>query len=419
MGSVDILKVLRERGTETGLPVFNADQWTAFKEQFSVKEGKEGFAKYIVKNNIPFPLQHITKQDVITKFNKLKQFEIAKLLTTPNTTPTDKFNDYKYSVQEYCKTVIELGHYYNDISNYFQQINRLSCSGYNTLAPLKLWQNEEKLAKFNWTFWREGIVKFVDEGKYREAFRLGAYVATQFKPNVAKYMYDRFNAKTVLDSSCGWGDRLAGFYTSNAEVYVGCDPNPAVWETYIKQCMFYEKILGGEPTVKTYSNYFVVEGYKTVIIFCEGSEHVAWPDLEYDLAFTSPPYFGTEKYAEGEHQKKQSWFKYPTHDAWLNDYLLATLKNIHSVIKDNGVIAINIMDVKMNNKRYHICDPMSDYMASLDMPLQEVIGMKMKPRPKNEEGGGDPLQECLVEPVWIYSASDSNTKTTFDKLFEF
>jgi len=31
MGSVDILKVLRERGTETGLPVFNADQWTAKK----------------------------------------------------------------------------------------------------------------------------------------------------------------------------------------------------------------------------------------------------------------------------------------------------------------------------------------------------------------------------------------------------
>ena len=57
---------------------------------------------------------------------------------------------------------------------------------------------------------------------YRMAFRLGAYIATQFKPVVAKAIYDMTDARTVLDTSCGWGDRLAGFYTSNAEEYYGC-----------------------------------------------------------------------------------------------------------------------------------------------------------------------------------------------------
>ena len=263
------------------------------------------------------------------------------------------------------------------------------------------------------------MVKYINKGKYREAFRLGAYVATQFKPKVAKYMYDRFNAKTILDSSCGWGDRLAGFYTSNAEVYVGCDPNPVVWETYIEQCMFYEKILGSNPILTRHKDYFIVKGYKEVIIFCEGSEHVIWPHLDYDLAFTSPPYFGTEKYAQGVNEEKQSWFKYPTHEKWLNDYLFKTLNNINNVIAETGVIAINIMDVKMNNKRFHICDPMTIYMESLDMPLQEVIGMKMKQRPRNEEGGGvDHMQDCLVEPIWVYSSSVDNTQTLFDKLFD-
>ena len=232
-------------------------------------------------------------------------------------------------------------------------------------------------------------------------------------------MYDRFNAKTILDSSCGWGDRLAGFYTSNAEVYVGCDPNPVVWETYIEQCIFYEKILGSNPILTRHKDYFIVKGYKEVIIFCEGSEHVVWPHLDYDLAFTSPPYFGTEKYAQGVNEEKQSWFKYPTHEKWLNDYLFKTLNNINNVIAETGVIAINIMDVKMNNKRFHICDPMTIYMESLDMPLQEVIGMKMKQRPKNEEGGGvDHMQDCLVEPIWVYSSSVDNTQTLFEKLFE-
>ena len=419
MASQLIKNILKEHSDENGLPVFNPEQWSNFKQNFSVGDGKHAFAEYIVENNIPFPLQNITKQDVVSKFNKLKSFEIAKLLTTPSTTPTDKFNDYKYSVQEYCKTVIELGHYYNDISNYFHQTNRLSCNGYNISGPLIIWKDQEKLVKFNWTFWREGIVKFISEGKYREAFRLGAYVATQFKPKVAKYMYDRFNAKTILDSSCGWGDRLAGFYTSDAEVYVGCDPNPVVWETYIEQCMFYEKILGSSPKLTRRENYFIVKGYKEVIIFCEGSEHVVWPYLDYDLAFTSPPYFGTEKYAQGVNEEKQSWFKYPTHEKWLNDYLFKTLNNINNVIAETGVIAINIMDVKMNNKRYHICDPMTKYMGSLDMPLQEVIGMKMKQRPRNEEGGGvDHMQDCLVEPIWVYSSSVDNTQTLFDKLFD-
>ena len=43
------------------------------------------------------------------------------------------------------------------------------------------------------------------------SFRLGTYIATQFKPIVAKTIYDMTDAKTVLDTSMGWGDRLTGF----------------------------------------------------------------------------------------------------------------------------------------------------------------------------------------------------------------
>jgi hypothetical protein len=57
-------------------------------------------------------------------------------------------------------------------------------------------------------------------------------------------------------------------------------------------------------------------------------------------------------------------------------------------------------------------------METLDMPLQEVIGMRMKQRPKNEEGGDkEHMQDCFVEPIWVYSSSDENTQTQFDRLF--
>ena len=46
---------------------------------------------------------------------------------------------------------------------------------------------------------------------YTMSFRLGTYIATQFKPVVAKTIYEMSEAKTVLDTSMGWGDRLTAF----------------------------------------------------------------------------------------------------------------------------------------------------------------------------------------------------------------
>jgi hypothetical protein len=75
------------------------------------------------------------------------------------------------------------------------------------------------------------------ESSYMSAFRLGTYIATQFKPNVARTIYDLTNANKVLDTSCGWGDRLAGFYTSNARQYIGCDPNPNTYAKYMESSL--------------------------------------------------------------------------------------------------------------------------------------------------------------------------------------
>ena len=415
----DVRSVLEERATPSGLPVFTVDEWEDFKNRFEKNEAIDALAKYIVEKEVPFPLQVITEQTVTDKFLKLRSGDHNKFLYGYTTDITDKFNDYDYSVQKYCKDVVDLGHYYNDVSNYFHQENRLQCNGWKDPSPIAVWNDEEKLRKFNWTFWREGMVKFVDETKWREAFRLGAYVATQFKPTVAKYVYNRFNAKTILDSSCGWGDRLAGFWTSNADTYVGCDPNPQTFQNYISQCIFYEETLGNTWTNKIGDDYFHFSGSKEVLIYLRASETMNWPQLNYDLAFTSPPYYSTERYAEGVAEEKQSWFKYNDFYDWLSDYLFETLDRINDVINpDTGVIAVNIIDANIKNKRHKVCDPMTKYMETLNMPLQEVIGMRMKQRPKNEEGGDiEHMQDCFVEPIWVYSSSDENTQTQFDRLF--
>ena len=64
-------KVLKSCSNNNGLPIFNEDAWLKFKKDFTVAEGKQAFSEYIVENDIPFPIQNITKHEVIKKFNKL------------------------------------------------------------------------------------------------------------------------------------------------------------------------------------------------------------------------------------------------------------------------------------------------------------------------------------------------------------
>ena len=51
------------------------------------------------------------------------------------------------------------------------------------------------------------------------AFRLGTYIATQFKLKCCKDNLSNDKCIKVLDTSCGWGDRLAGFFVQTQRIY--------------------------------------------------------------------------------------------------------------------------------------------------------------------------------------------------------
>ena len=73
-----------------------------------------------------------------------------------------------------------------------------------------------------------------------------------------------------------------------------------------------------------------------------GSEEFV-PDCDVDFCFTSPPYFDTEKYSD---EDTQSWKKYGNREKWLEGFLKQTILNCHSCLVGNGVMAINIANVR-------------------------------------------------------------------------
>jgi len=418
--------------TDGKLPILTSTVFEKMNDEYGKEKMRTHLADYIASERPVFPLKEITSSDMRLSFGRLKKFDTSTICI-PNEQVEkevfEKYDDYKYPYSKYGLGLINGASTFNDISNYFMQDLRLECSSYGFRAPKEVWENGDAYAiwKCLGPIWR-GIndVKLtkikeldgteteklvggrLDEKSYISAFRLGTYIATQFKPVVAKAIYDITNAKTVLDTSCGWGDRLAGFFASDAEEYYGCDPNPNTYQRYQEQIATYNKLL---PTPK-----------KVQIWNC-GAEDLPYHMLpKIDVAFTSPPYFSTEQYNKGgDKQELQSWHKFNEYDKWRDEFYLAVAEKTMEVSK---FMFVNIMDPKIHNVRYRSGDELVDKFR--DKFLGQ-IGMRIMQRPKsdtlfkNEKEKADFMNKMFIENVWCFGPETdlfkNSRKATLDEFF--
>jgi hypothetical protein len=430
----DVVNFLYKFADADGIPIVGGKDWDEINSKFSKQEIKDGLAEYISRYAVMFPFRKIPYEDVQTKFYDLQKTYFTNFIMNDAGEVVEKYKDYKYPYSNHGKFVISYGHYHNDISNFFQQRNRYDCGSHGFVSPNEYWYSPDLLQKMNWTFWRMED-RGINQNKIRGSFRLGAYVATQFKPHVAKTVYDfafsriTSDVKSVLDFSMGWGDRLAGFYTSSAMKYTGTDPNPSVFRVYKEQCIAYEKILSDqEPKIKTFQvkvKDHIYDAFRC--IGSSGKEVVAYnapaEDIlhiikqeKYDCIFTSPPYFATELYDEGGDDWKQSWMRYQQYDNWWSKFYQPVITACYESLTDTGIMMINIMDPKIGSKRYYTCDQMVDHIISLGGKFDGQVGMRIKQRPKNIDSNDlkKHLSTTFIENIWCFSKNgfDLSMKTT-------
>ena len=403
---------LSKYADENKLPIMDRQTFESITNDIGKEKFREELAQYIADVRPKFPLKEISKEVMRQAFKGLQKqdvWEYIKPLEQLDKNVKEKYDDYKYNFKEYGLGIIDAPSIYNDVSNYFHQELRLNCSSYSFKSPLDVWYNGT--AKDIWRclgpMWRgiNGMKPVMVDGKeelrggrlddksYVSAFRLQTYIATQFKPNVAKAIYQMTDAKRVLDTSCGWGDRLAGFFASDAEEYIGCDPNPNTFKQYLKQVEVY--------------NSFLSKPKKVTLYNC-GAEDMPWDKIDnIDCAFTSPPYFSTERYNEGgEKEENQSWKKFDEYSKWRDDFYLPVSKNTFNSLSPTGHMFINIMDPTIKGKRYYSSDELVD---SLKDNFVGQIGMRIMQRPKSdklfesEEEKAEFMNRIYIENVWCFS----------------
>src|SRR4051812_29978888 len=123
-----------------------------------------------------------------------------------------------------------------------------------------------------------------------------------FKSSLVCAVIRKLGGRKYLDISAGWGDRLVGAIACDLDLYVGVDPNQNLKS-------------GHDAIIRTLAD----DGSGTLNpkyqIVYQPFQSATIPDTQFDLVFTSPPYFDFEIYTK--ETPGQSIDDFPNFDKWL------------------------------------------------------------------------------------------------------
>ena len=147
------------------------------------------------------------------------------------------------------------------------------------------------------------------------AFQLYFGSVNQFKPAIARWVYCQLGAKRgILDFSAGWGGRCLAAMSLGIP-YIGIDANREMEPTYRKM------IDTLDPDAK-------------VTLRFQPSETVDFGAYDYDLVFTSPPYFMLEEY--------EKMPAYGSKEAFLERFFRPVVANAWKHLRRGGHMALNM-----------------------------------------------------------------------------
>lgn len=261
--------------------------------------------------------------DILNKIKKYKShIEYEKNLITSGTDKKSNIFTSNYNFVIVGTDNIKLRYF----SDFFQYNIRKKCKRANGLSieefinkKYKIIRNE--LLNKNYKISLCNIIL--------QANSMAVNVCDNFDVTIAKYIYSYFKSKNVLDFCAGWGDRLIGAIASDIK-YTGIDINTDLF-------------IGYGNIIKT----LAINNDNKYIMINSPAETANIPISDYDLIFTSPPYFSSEIYSD----KKENINKYNSDIVtWLNNFMIPAIKNSFNHLKINGYLVIGLNDTYDKNK---------------------------------------------------------------------
>ena len=124
-------------------------------------------------------------------------------------------------------------------------------------------------------------------GNVYECFRINTGSVVMFKATTAKYLYKKYNAKSVLDPTAGWGGRMLGAWALGID-YTGIDTNIEMIPAYDAMTNYLREYDSKQASL--------FRNHSNLTMLWDSCLNVNFADIEYDFVLTSPPYINLEIY---------------------------------------------------------------------------------------------------------------------------
>lgn len=352
--------------------------------------------------DFPFKKYEITESELRETWGYIKSFTSSELsdreFVLPDVKLTEEFKsiwsnplllDDRYAVFVHTNREYERIDY---ITDYFTEPQRMNAVRVDQIpegkSPYSIWREglpivEEKIIKKSIAEVLSGDHPVLTPKVFRDAIyessKLpeGIRESTQFKISLAisvlrKFLPDTRNS-SVLDISAGWGDRLISAIACDVANYVACDPNTTLASGH-----------------REIIEHFVTDRRERFKIIYEPFETATLPSgIEYDLVFTSPPFFDLEIYSD---ETTQSVATYNSANNWLVNFLFKSLEKAWNVLKVGGTMAIHITDTPS----LKVCEPMVLFAS------WRLKGCAFKGVLGSLGGAGQ------VRPIWVFHKTSSS-----------
>lgn len=280
-------------------------------------------------------------------------------------TKDEALADYHKLEDVDLKTISPFARVGNKFVDYFTFPERIDTVGKANISYFDILANKDLFAK------KPYIKRLIDYLKKNSKQKIGSYKMWKqifnvyfssisiFKPLNAMEIYTRYNPKSVLDFTMGWGGRLVGACALDVPNYIGIDLNKDL------EAPYKEMVKTLNPMTST----------KITLMFKDALA-VDYSKLNYDMVFTSPPYYNIEIYQGTKRMTK---------DDWDNDFYRPIFQKTFQHLKKGGHFCLNIPDEVYER----VC-------VKLLGKANEKIPLKKATRAK---GGGENYKEFIY--VWV------------------
>jgi hypothetical protein len=220
-------------------------------------------------------------------FSPNEKLEISKMIK--NITIDDAKQDFidLKNIGKNASTISERCRIGNNVVDYFTFKDRLETRGKYNATFFEFISNIDEFKK------KKFIMNMLDyydkvknknktKNKYivlKETYNICISAINIFRPIFAMEIYEKYKSERVLDFCAGWGGRLVGACALNLQKYIGIDINSSLKEPYVNLKEFMASVSLTE-----------------LDMIFDDALNVDYTALEYDTAFTSPPYYFLEKY---------------------------------------------------------------------------------------------------------------------------